>query len=182
MKLYELETGAIEKELANTANDIEKDNMPKPGLNPSGKNPNPEQQSRNDFQELTNDPEIPTDNIPGEADDLSLPPKNIDPAMVALVQDKPYVTNYNHKDSSPLRPFNILQQDLSKLHELRTMVRNKISEITLSDKIGTWDNPDITFFRDLINFIEDLIDIKKKKPDNSGPENVPKPSKQKKSS
>ena len=123
MKLFELQSGAIEKELKKKANSIDDAGI--------GDDVPPEEESKDggeDFTDLDspmgggqqdmnmmNQPDIPTDaeETEEELDQAML--KKVDSALMTATKKLSYANDYTHDEKSKIHPFRILQMEMGEL-------------------------------------------------------------------
>lgn len=141
MHLYELQGGAfgpqVDKQLQGVASGINQTN---------------------------NQPQAPMQ-APPQADlksEEDSDPKKVDSYLLAAVKSMPYVTEYDFNEDNNIAPYNLLQRDIGDLSKIRNLIRAKMSIKTMSDQVGLYDSPDMTFFVNMLNFIERVIELKKK--------------------
>ncbi len=98
----------------------------------------------------------PTDD---EQDEMLM--QKVDSILLTAVKGHGYAKNYRHSDNSKIHPYKILSMQIDELNQLRTMARNKANIETFDGELGAYDNPDITFFQDLVSYVDQVIDVKK---------------------
>ena len=168
MKLFELQSGAIEKELKKKANsiddagigdDVPPEEEPKDGGEDFTDLDSPMGGGQQDMN-MMNQPDIPTDaeETEEELDQAML--KKVDSALMTATKKLSYANDYTHDEKSKIHPFRILQMEMGELENLRNIARNKMNMITLDGNFGAYSDPGMNFYRDLINYVENVIDSK----------------------
>ena len=87
--------------------------------------------------------------------------KKVDSALVTATKRLNYASDYNHDPKDKIHPYRILQMEMSELENLRNIARNKMNMIAMDGKFGAYADPGSAFYRDLINYVENVIDTKK---------------------
>ena len=85
--------------------------------------------------------------------------KSVDDATIAAVNGHPF-WNYEFRNAK-VTPEKILQMDMSSLHNLRSMVRQKVNMKSLHDQVGLYDRPDFKYFNDFMRFLDRVIQARK---------------------
>jgi hypothetical protein len=96
---------------------------------------------------------------PEELDQQNVKP--IDSALLGQIKNLPFSTRYEFKENSPLNPLNIAAMSLADLGNLSNMVRFKMQNKTMQDRIGLEDDIDMQFYTDLLKFINTVNKFKK---------------------
>lgn len=185
MKLYELQDTSIDDELKKTASSIPSKTDSPPGLNPDGMEGEDSMQEQPGLAGEppmgagadmgmggggapmgggmgmggpTNQPEAPMQE-PEDEEQEKLATKKVDDALYSQVKDLPFATDYDH-EKTKVGPYEILQMDNSDLAETRNIVRNKINRLTYVDRYGTYDDPNMRYLEDMLNYVEKVIQTK----------------------
>ncbi len=108
---------------------------------------------------LAADDQLGTEPTDDEQDEMLM--QKVDSILLAAVKGHGYAKSYRHPDNSKIHPYKILGMQMDELNQLRTMARNKANMETFDGELGAYDNPDITFFQDLVSFVDKVIDVKK---------------------
>lgn len=167
MRLYELQSSSIDRQLKQTANNIKR-------AGPGG--PQPEQPDQGQEMPgsgpMTN-PDDPLGQFQDQPDDpmMSGPSgdeqeeervKKVDSYVIAAVRGQPYLKkNWNHRDGSPTHPMSIMGMTLDELYNSRNTVRYELQKTTTSDKVGLYANEYVEYLNDMLAFIDSVIDAKK---------------------
>jgi len=109
--------------------------------------------------ELAADDPMSTEPTDDEQDEMLM--QKVDSILLTAVKGHGYSKNYRHPDGSKIHPYKILGMQMDELNQLRTMARNKANIETFDGELGAYDNPDITFFQDLVSFVDKVIEVKK---------------------
>ncbi len=96
--------------------------------------------------------------------------KNIDQFLITSMQANPYVRNWKHEQGSKTNPMAILAMSNSELSELKTVARNMIANLTMTDQIGTYEDPQMKYLTQLYSFVEKTIQLKNEKAAQSKPQ------------
>ena len=88
--------------------------------------------------------------------------KKVDDAVRSAVKGHGYITDYRHQESSKIHPFALMTLETNELMNVRRIVRNKMGMETMDDRIGTYDDPQVQFYQDMLSFLDKIIDIKKR--------------------
>lgn len=171
MKIFELLSQSTQQQL----NALDNQNQP-PGNNPDqsaeqeddsqGKfDPNKVDNSLKDIAQSVDDQDAQPEPMGGS--DQTAPSldnqnvKPIDSALLGQIKNLPFATRYQFDDKSPLSPLNIAAMSLSDLTNLKNMVRFKVQQRTMQDRVGLDDDVDMQFYADLLNFINVVMNFKK---------------------
>ena len=149
----------IESKLEKTASDIDRGSMSKFSGAPdptSDKSPLQKEQDE-EGEEDGLEPDAPMGTEMSDEDKDEIMSRKVDSVLVAAARNHPYSKNYNHDDSSKIHPFALLSKDLDELHSIRTMAINKERLEKFNNDFGTYENPNVQFFNDLISFLEKII-------------------------
>jgi hypothetical protein len=144
----------IDRELAKTSNDIEKDGS----------------LDQNDI-DAQGDPSMAPLGDPQNAPDAPMagagaieepePVKPVDPALLGKVQNHDYVSRYDHNEGDPSHPNTIMAMDMSELSTIRNEMRVKLDRIGIEDKVGSYANPENKAAQDILSFIDTIMGYKK---------------------
>ncbi len=159
MKLYELDSTGIERELEKTADGIGQTNDGIAGADPQAA---PMTDPNTGLQSTANEPEAGLDAMPTDAEDEMEDTKEISDILVSAVGGMAYVDEYDHPTTSKITPEKIMQMDFDELYNLRNIVTNKIHMISLNDKVGMYDDPGVKWYQDLRDFTDRVLSTKKK--------------------
>lgn len=96
---------------------------------------------------------------PPQLDDQNVKP--IDAALLGQIKNLPYSSKYKFKGNSPIAPLKIAALSLSDLSNLRNMIRFKIQETSISDRVGLDDDGGMQFLNDILNFTNTVMKFKK---------------------
>lgn len=94
-----------------------------------------------------------------ELDDNNVKP--IDAALLGQIKNLPFSSKYNFKENSPIAPLKIAAMSVADLGNLRNMVRYKIQQKTMSDRVGLDDDVDMQFYNDMLKFTNSVLKFKK---------------------
>lgn len=97
----------------------------------------------------------------GLEDAEELETKKIDSAILSQVQGMPYVDQYDHGNSK-VSPEKILTMEIDELHQLRNAALNTIRVKGLQDKIGLYADPEMEWYESLRDFVDKVLDLKKR--------------------
>ena len=159
MKLYELDSTGIERELAQTADGIAQTTDANAGADPQAA---PMTDPNTGLQTTANEPDPGLDGVPTDIEDEEEETKKISDMLVSAVGGMAYVDEYEHDDQSKISPEKIMQMDMDELYNLRNIVTNKIHMISLNDKVGMYDDPGVKWYQDLRDFTDRVLSTKKK--------------------
>lgn len=112
-----------------------------------------------DNPELAADDPMGAEPTDDEQDEMLM--QKVDSILVNAAKGHPYSRKYKHPDNSKIHPYKILGMQMDELQQLRTMARNKANLDTFNGELGAYDNEDITFFQDLVSFVDKVIATKK---------------------
>ena len=87
--------------------------------------------------------------------------KKIDTVILSKVQGMPYVDQYDHGNSK-VSPEAIMHMEMDELNQLRNAVLNTIKVMTMQDKYGLYDDPSMKGYQDLRDFVDKVLDMKKR--------------------
>ena len=160
MKLYELDSTGIERELEKTADGIGQTTDANAGADPQTA---PMTDPNTGLQMNTNEPDAGLEGLPTDIEDEELEDtKEISDMLVSAVGGMAYVDEYAHDEQSKISPEKIMQMDFDELYNLRNIVTNKIHMISLNDKVGMYDDPGVKWYQDLRDFTDRVLSTKKK--------------------
>jgi len=165
MFLYELRSADIDRELEQTAGDIERAGsagQPTAGsLGPEMGTMGAAQQQPGAFPQ--NEPQVPSigAETPTPVED-DIFKKKVDSYLLSAVKGMDFVSKYQHRERSPSHPYRILQKDTDELNHLRDRLRGKINMIGMETPIGGFDNPEGKYFQDMLAFVDRVLSLKKR--------------------
>ncbi len=159
MKLYELDSAGIERELEKTADGIGQTTAGNQGADPQAA---PMTDPNTGLQSTANEPDAGLGAMPMDAEDEMEDTKEISDILVSAVGGMAYVDEYDHDSKSKISPEKIMQMDFDELYNLRNIVTNKIHMISLNDKVGMYDDPGVKWYQDLRDFTDRVLSTKKK--------------------
>lgn len=158
MKLFDLleapldKNNPIDRELAKTSKDIEKDGSLDQDDIDSQMDP---------MGEPENVPDGPMgDTAPVEPEQ---PIQPVDSALMTRVQNHDYISGYTHDSNKSNHPNMIMSLDMSELSQLRNKIRVNNDRIAIEDKVGMYANPQIKAGQDMLSFVDMVMGFKKSK-------------------
>ena len=171
-QLNELASADIDNDLEKAAGEISKstgagqddETAGMGGENQFGDAPNPEAgesplQAGDEADPLATDDPLAAGETDEEEDEMLM--KKVDSILVSAAKGHAYTRNYAHDDKSKIHPYKILSMQMDELQSLRTMARNKANIESFNGDLGSMDNPEISFFQDLVSYVDKLIEVKK---------------------
>ncbi len=163
MKLYELDSTGIERELEKTADGISQPPAGNAGADP-GTNPQaaPMTDPNTGLQTTANEPDAGLGGLPTDIEDEAEETKKISDMLISAVNGMPYVDEYQHDSKSKISPEKIMLMDFDELYNLRNIVTNKIHMISLNDKVGMYNDPGVAWYQNLRDFVDKVLSTKKK--------------------
>ncbi len=159
MKLYELDSTGIERELEKSADGITQTTDANAGADPRAA---PMTDPNTGLQTTENEPDPGLGGLPTDIEDEEEETKKISDALISAVGGMSYVDEYDHDSNSKISPEKIMQMDLDELYNLRNIVTNKIHMISLNDKVGMYDDPGVKWYQDLRDFTDRVLSTRKK--------------------
>lgn len=100
----------------------------------------------------------------GEQPDPALDDQNakpIDSALLGQIRNLPYSTRYQFDDNSPLNPLRLAGMEVQDLKGVLNMVRFKMQMTMMRDQVGADEDTDMSFYNDLTQFINMIMNFKK---------------------
>jgi hypothetical protein len=170
MRIYELLSQSFQQQLDQL------DNQQPPGNNPD---PSAEQEDDSQGKFDANKVQDNLQDVAAQASDQNAQPepvggtsdqqpsldhsnvKPIDSALLGQIKNLPFATKYQFDDNAPLNPLNIAAMSLADLMNLKNMVRFKIQQRSMQDRVGQDDDIDMQFYSDLLKFINTVNKFKK---------------------
>ncbi len=159
MKLYELDSTGIERELERASAGISQTTNANAGADPQAA---PMINPDTGLQTSQNEPDAAMGGIPTDIEDEEEETDEISNLLISAVGGMSYVDEYEHDAQSKISPEKIMQMDFDELYNLRNIVTNKIHMISLNDKVGMYDDPGVKWYQDLRDFTDRVLSTKKK--------------------
>lgn len=101
----------------------------------------------------------------------------IEPEIMTHMQGHDYITKYDHDDpESDTNPLVVMDMDIQELGDLRKQVRIYLDQVGLTDRVGSYSNPEVRAANDLLSFVDQVMVMKKQEAKDAEAKNpVPKP-------
>jgi len=85
----------------------------------------------------------------------------VDSALLASVKGLPFVSAWEHSDSSKVHPMRVMAMSLDELTNLRNAIRANLNKHMVTDKVGLWDSDPVRYLNDALEFTERVFSFRK---------------------